>query len=185
MIRKIREAMTAVQIEIHYTKKEILELYMNQVYFGAGVYGVEAASQCYFSKHVSQLTLNECAVLAGIIQLPERYRPDKADNFKRTLARRSAVLKAMLSMQYLAKKDVDAVTQEGVPARPATDVSKRAPYFVEMVRQYCEQKYGDDLLYNGGLTIYTTLDQSAQDSIESAAAVAPEVPAGEDERLFP
>jgi penicillin-binding protein 1A len=168
MIRKIREAMTAVQIEQYYTKREILELYVNQVYLGAGVYGVEAASQCYFSKHVSQLTLNECAVLAGCIQLPERYRPDKQSNLRRTTVRRAAVLKSMQSMRFLDKKQVAEVMAMGVPSSPQTDVSKRAPYFIEMVRKYCEQKYGDDLLYNGGLTIYTTLDPYAQDSTDAA-----------------
>jgi penicillin-binding protein 1A len=168
MIRKVREAMTAVQIEQYYTKREILELYLNQVYLGAGVYGMEAASQCYFSKHVSKLTRNECAVLAGIIQLPERYRPDKPANAKNTLARRDQVLKSMVSMHFLEKKAAAEVMQEGLPSNPQSDVSKRAPYFVEMVRKYCEQKYGDDLLYNGGLTIYTTLDPPAQDSIDKA-----------------
>ncbi len=168
MVRKIREAMTAMQIEQYYAKSEILELYLNQVYLGAGVYGVEAASQCYFSKHVSQLSLNECAVLAGLIQLPERYRPDRKANLKNTAARRARVLAAMVSMHYLDRAAADAVDKADVPSRPQTDVSKCAPYFVEMVRQYCEQKYGDDMLYNGGLTIYTTLDPGAQDSTETA-----------------
>jgi penicillin-binding protein 1A len=171
MIRKVREAMTAVQIEQYYTKQEILELYLNQVYLGAGVYGVEAASQSYFSKHVSQLSMNECAVLAGLIQLPERFRPDKPGNLKRTAVRRAAVLKAMLSMDFIDRKIADSVSAMEVPSRPQTDVSKRAPYFIEMVRKYCEQKYGDDLLYNGGLTIYTTLDPEAQDSTDAAVTV--------------
>ncbi|HUI91548.1 MAG TPA: PBP1A family penicillin-binding protein [Chitinivibrionales bacterium] len=168
MIRKVREAMTAIQIEQFYTKRQILELYLNQVYLGAGVYGMEAASQCYFSKHVSKLTLNECAVLAGIIQLPERYRPDRPSNLKNTLARRDQVLKSMVSMRFLDNASAAGVMKEGLPSNPKSDVSERAPYFVEMVRKYCEQKYGDDLLYNGGLTIYTTLDPAAQDSIDKA-----------------
>jgi len=170
MIRKIREAMTAVQVEQYYTKREILELYLNQVYLGGGVYGVEAASQSYFSKHVSGLSLNECAVLAGLIQLPERFRPDKQSNLKRSAVRRSAVLKAMLSMKFIDKKQADEVMVMDVPTNPQSDVSKRAPYFIEMVRKYCEQKYGDDLLYNGGLTVYTTLDPLAQDSTDAATA---------------
>jgi penicillin-binding protein 1A len=170
MVRKIREAMTAVQIEQYYAKNEILEFYLNQVYLGAGVYGVEAASQCYFSKHVSKLTLNECAILAGLIQLPERYRPDRKANLKNTVARRTRVLAAMVSMHFLDKATADSVDKTAIPAKPQLDVSKRAPYFVEMVRQYCEQKYGDDMLYNGGLTIYTTLDPVAQDSTEKATA---------------
>ena len=166
LIRKVREAMTAVQIEKYYTKREILELYLNQVYFGAGVYGVESASRCYFNKPVSKLNLNECSVLAGIIQLPERYRPDKNANHKRILARRSKVLQAMEKMRFIDGKAVETVSQSPIPCNPQKDISQRAPYFVEYIRQYCEQKYGDDVLYNGGLTIFTTLDAEAQDSIE-------------------
>jgi penicillin-binding protein 1A len=166
MIRKIREAMTAVQIETYYTKREILELYLNQVYFGAGVYGVESAAHYYFNKPVSKLDLNECSVLAGIIQLPERYRPDKKDNNRRITIRRSKVLQAMEKMSFIDKKTAEALSNSPIPCNPETDISKRAPYFVEYIRQYCEQKYGDDMLYNGGLTIYTTVDVEAQDSIE-------------------
>ena len=170
MVRKIREAMTAVQIESYYTKKEILELYLNQVYFGAGVYGVEAAARCYFNKPVSKIDLNECAVLAGVIQLPERFRPDRPANLKRTAARRGAVLRAMQKMHFIDEKAVEIVLTKPIPCNPHKDISQRAPYFVELVRQYAEQKYGDDALYNGGLTIYTTLDPEAQDSVEKAAA---------------
>ena len=166
MIRKIREAMTAVQIEQYYTKKEILELYLNQVYFGAGVYGVESAARHYFNKSVSKLNLNECSVLAGIIQLPERYRPDKKSNATRLIARRGKVLQAMEKMRFVNEQTVKTVSALPIPYNPQKDISQRAPYFVEYIRQYCEQKYGDDLLYNGGLTIYTTLDAEAQDSIE-------------------
>ncbi|HAJ80680.1 MAG TPA: hypothetical protein DCO75_13025, partial [Fibrobacteres bacterium] len=166
MIRKIREAMTAVQIETYYTKKEILELYLNQVYFGAGVYGVESAAHYYFNKPVSKLDLNECSVLAGIIQLPERYRPDKKDNNRRITIRRSKVLQAMEKMNFIDKKNAETLSNSPVPCNPENDISKRSPYFVEYIRQYCEQKYGDDMLYNGGLTIYTTIDVDAQDSIE-------------------
>jgi penicillin-binding protein 1A len=170
MVRKIREAMTAVQIETYYTKKEILELYLNQVYFGAGVYGVEAAAHCYFNKPVSKLDLNECAVLAGVIQLPERYRPDKQTNQKRITARRGAVLRAMQTMHFIDDRAIEVVSKQSIPCNPHKDISQRAPYFVELVRQYAEQKYGDDALYNGGLTIYTTLDLEAQDSVEKAAS---------------
>jgi penicillin-binding protein 1A len=158
--------MTAVQIEAYYTKKEILELYLNQVYFGAGVYGVESAAHHYFNKPVSNLDLNECSILAGIIQLPERYRPDKKANAKRIEARRGKVLQAMVKMRFITKQEMDAVVLLAIPLNQQKDTYGRAPYFVEYVRQYCEQKYGDDLLFNGGLTIYTTLDVEAQDSIE-------------------
>ena len=166
MVRKIREAMTAVQIESYYTKPQILELYLNQVYFGAGVFGVEAASRCYFNKSVSELDLNECATIAGIIQRPEAYRPDKPGNLKRMVARRNAVLHAMRSMHFIDRKTSRALAKTTIPCDSIGYVSQHAPYFVEMVRQYIEKKYGDDKLYNGGLIIHTTLDAPAQDSAE-------------------
>ncbi|MBD3239545.1 MAG: PBP1A family penicillin-binding protein [Chitinivibrionales bacterium] len=170
LVRKIREALTALQLESYYTKREILESYLNQVYLGAGVYGVQAASRKYFSKDVSELTLNECAVLAGTIQLPERYRPDKEENIKRITARRNTVLRAMGVMEFIDKKTVEKISAEPIPSNPLEAPPRRAPYFVEMVRQEISRKYGDDALYNGGLTIYTTLDPVAQDTIERAAA---------------
>ena len=168
LIRKVREAMTAVQIELYYTKNEILELYLNMVYLGAGVYGVEAASQRYFSKSVSELTINECTVLAGCIQLPERYRPDKMENRQRIIDRRNTVLRAMKKMKFISNEMAQSTISDTIPNNPQFRVSKKAPYFVEMVRQYMEQKYGEDKLYNGGLTIHTTLDPFAQDSTDKA-----------------
>ncbi|MBD3391078.1 MAG: PBP1A family penicillin-binding protein [Chitinivibrionales bacterium] len=168
LIRKIREAMTAVQIEHYYTKREILELYLNQVYLGAGVYGVEAASQRYYSKPVSELTLNECAVLAGLIQLPEHYRPDKPENLERVTKRRNAVIRAMRKMRFIDRREAAAVLADSIPSNPQKRGSKTAPYLMEMVRQHVEKTYGERLLYNGGLSIYTTLDPVAQDSAERA-----------------
>ncbi|MGD9201766.1 MAG: transglycosylase domain-containing protein, partial [Chitinispirillia bacterium] len=170
IVRKIREAMTAIQIESYYTKTEILELYLNMVYLGAGVYGVEAASQRYFSKSASELNLNECAVLAGCIQLPERYRPDKKKNQQRTIDRRNTVLRAMKKMKFISKEVLKIAINDTIPCNPQFRVSKKAPYFVEMVRQYMENKYGEEKLYNGGLTIYSTLDPIAQDSTDKAVA---------------
>ena len=171
IIRKIREILTAVKIESYYTKDEIMELYLNMVYLGAGVYGVEAASQRYFNKDVTQLTLNECATLAGCIQLPERYRPDKKDNNSRTEARRNTVLRAMRKMGYITSEQLRTVSIEPVPSNPQQEISQKAPYFIEMVRQYMEKKYGEDLLYNGGLSIYTTLNLQAQDSTDAAVSL--------------
>ncbi len=168
MIRKIREAMTAVQIESYYTKKEILELYLNMVYLGAGVYGVEAASQRYFSKSVNELTLNECAVLAGCIQRPEHYRPDRKKNLNRTTTRRNIVIKSMRKQSFISREKAKSIINDSIPSNPQEVVSKKGPYFVEMVRRYMEKKYGEHLLYNGGLTIYTTLDPVAQDSTDKA-----------------
>jgi penicillin-binding protein 1A len=169
LVRKIREALTATQLESYYTKDEILESYLNQVYLGAGVYGVQAAAQNYFSKDIDSLDMNECAVLAGMIQLPERYRPDRAENITRITARRNTVLRAMRIMGYLDSPAVDSLCKAPIPVNPLARTTVRAPYFIEMVRQEVAGKYGDDMLYNGGLTIYTTLDPVGQDSLERAA----------------
>lgn len=169
LVRKFREVLTAIQIESYYTKKEILELYLNQVYLGGGTYGVEAASQKYFSKPVSELTLNECAVLAGTIQLPEYYRPDKSKNIPRITVRRNSVLRGMERMGVIDETIAEATRKDSVRANPKQPTAKSAPYFVDMVRGYVSERYGDKALYEGGLTIYTTVDPVGQDSADAAA----------------
>ncbi len=170
LIRKIREILTAIQLEAYYTKDEIMELYLNMVYLGAGVYGVEAASQRYFSKPVKELTLNECAVLAGCIQLPEYYRPDRKKNHKRTTIRRRSVLIGMRKMGFISKATAKQVAADSIPSNPQPAVSKKAPYFIEVVRRHMEKTYGEHKLYNGGLSIYTTLDVKAQDTTDWAVS---------------
>ncbi|MFW5775413.1 MAG: penicillin-binding transpeptidase domain-containing protein, partial [Chitinivibrionales bacterium] len=120
---------------------------------------------------VTQLTVTECAVLAGMIQLPEHYRPDKEKNLDRIRWRRNAVVRSMEITGALAKTDAQRIINDTIPSNPQKKTSKVAPYFVEMVRQYIERNYGEKALYNGGLTIHTTLDPVAQDSAEQAAAV--------------
>ncbi len=170
IVRKIREIMTSVQIEFHYTKEEILELYLNQVYLGNGGYGMGVAASQYFTKPVRTLTLNECATLAGMIQSPEYYRPDKKKNIARITVRRNSVIHAMLAMHYITAKQAKEVLAMEIPSNPAQDISKEAPYFIEQVRKYVIQKYGEDELYTNGLTIYSTLDPLAQDSAEISLA---------------
>ena len=164
--RKLREVLTAIQLESCYTKDEILELYLNQVYLGAGVYGVQAASLYYFNKPASKLTLNECATLAGLIQLPEHYRPDREDNLPRMTDRRNTVLKAMRGVKAIDNNEYRSAVALPIETDIHPRAAARGSYFVEMVRRYVSDKYGDDQLYNGGLTIHTTLDPVAQDSSE-------------------
>ncbi|MBN1575765.1 MAG: transglycosylase domain-containing protein, partial [Chitinispirillaceae bacterium] len=166
LIRKLREALTAVMFEACYTKNEIFELYMNQVYLGAGAYGFEAASLYYFGKHASELDLNECATLGGVIQLPERYRPDKKENLPRMTERRNKVLAAMRNMKKIDKTAYLETIALPIETNPQQKAAGSGSYFMEMVRKYVSDKYGDDLLLNGGLTIHTTLDPVAQDSSE-------------------
>jgi len=167
-IRKIREVLTAIQLERTYTKREILELYLNQAYLGAGVYGVQAAAEHYFSKSVYDLTLNECAVIAGIIQLPEHHRPDREANRERITSRRNVVLRSMVLIGAVDERTAQAAIDEPVEARPKVYAPPKAPYYIEMVRRYVAEKYGDEQLYNAGLVIQTTLDPVAQDSAEAS-----------------
>ena len=168
MIRKIREALTAVKLEMYYTKGEILELYLNQVYLGAGTYGVEAAAQRYFSKSIAECDLNELSTIAGIIQLPEHYRPDREANIPRITQRRNTVLRAMRTTGSITAAQLQTITHEDIPVNVRSESSRMAPYFVEMVRQEAARRFGDNALYNAGFTIYTTLDPRAQDSTERA-----------------
>lgn len=184
LIRKIREALTAIQLESCYTKDEILELYLNQVYLGAGVYGVEAASEYYFNKHVEELSLTESALLGGLIQLPEHYRPDRKRNIPRITQRRNTVLKAMLSMKFIDRRTYKEATAQEVICNPKKKVSEVGAYYIEMVRRYIAAKYGDAVLYNGGLTIHTTLNAVAQDSSERSATRGVAVLQGRLNRLF-
>ncbi|MCU0609866.1 MAG: PBP1A family penicillin-binding protein, partial [Chitinispirillaceae bacterium] len=169
IVRKLREMLTAIQLESCYTKQEILELYLNQVYLGGGVWGVGAASEQYFMKPVGKLDLNECATLAGVIQQPERYRPDRQKNLSRLTARRNAVLAAMKETGAISKASFASVKNEPVPAHPAQERAAVGGYFLEMVRKYVSDKFGDDQLYNGGFAIHTTLDRDGQYAAERAA----------------
>lgn len=170
IIRKLREVLTAIQLESCYTKEEIIELYLNQVYLGAGVYGVEAASEYYFSKHASELDLNQCATIAGLIQTPEKYRPDKAKNIAKITKRRNEVLNALRETGVISKATMKATVAMPITTKISIVQGGTGAYFTEMVRKYVSDKYGDDQLYNGGLTIYTTLDRAAQDSSEKGVS---------------
>lgn len=164
--RKIKEALLAIEIEKHYSKDKILELYLNQVYFGHGAYGAEAAAQTYFKKPVEQLTLVEAATLAGLPRAPNYYSPitDK----ERAMRRRDHVLARMLDREFITKEQ--AAQAAGVSFNEALFVRTRnlAPYFVEYVRQELEEKYGTYSVYHGGLKIYTTLNIAMQRSADEA-----------------
>jgi penicillin-binding protein 1A len=159
--RKIKEALLAIQIEKRYTKREIFTLYCNQIYFGHGAYGVEAASRLYFSKRSKDLTLEGAALIAGIIQTPERQSP--YIDVKRATRRRNYVLQRMADEGYLTKAASEAAQQKPVEVKgqPQQEESL-APFFVEEVRKYLERKYGAKQLYENGLSVYTSLDADLQ-----------------------
>ncbi len=159
--RKIKEALLAIQIEKRYTKREIFTLYCNQIYFGHGAYGVEAASRLYFGKRSKDLTLDEAALIAGIIQLPERQSPFV--DLHRATRRRNYVLQRMADEGYLTQAAADAATKKPVEVRgQAVPDESIAPFFVEEVRKYLERTYGAKQLYENGLSVYTSLDVELQ-----------------------
>jgi penicillin-binding protein 1A len=165
--RKIKEALLAIQIEKRYTKREIFTLYCNQIYFGHGAYGVEAASRLYFDKRTKDLSLEEAALIAGIIQTPERQSPYV--DLRRAMRRRNYVLQRMADEGYLSKADADAAAKRPIVVRgqPAPEESI-APFFVEEVRKYLERRYGAKQLYESGLAVHTSLDPALQEAATRA-----------------
>jgi penicillin-binding protein 1A len=164
--RKIKEAMLAIDIEKHYSKDKILELYLNQVYFGHGAYGVEAAAHTYFKKSVDQLNLSEAATLAGLPRAPSYYSP--ITDRERAIRRRDHVLARMVERGFITKEQAAQVS--GIPFDESSFARTRnlSPYFVEYIRQDLEEKYGTYMIYHGGLKIYTTLNIGMQRSADGA-----------------
>lgn len=161
IIRKIREIVLAVQIEHRFSKPEILQLYLNEIYLGSGAYGVKAAAKRYFNKDLSELTTGEAALLVGLIPSPGNYNPFA--NPQRAKARRNLVLQVMHDQGYINKEDLDKAKEEPLPEKePAAEGDKPGLYFIEHIRRILEPKYGTETLWKGGLNIYTTLDIDQQ-----------------------
>lgn len=164
--RKMKEFLTAIKIEQTYSKQQILEMYLNQHYFGKGAYGIEAAAETYFSKSAEQLTLPECAILVGLLKSPNRYNP--IGHPERAIARRNIVYNSLVEFGKISRKMADSLQALPLEIRPRTENEGWAPYFTETVRQYLSSKYGEDALYNSGLTVNTTLDLRYQRYAEEA-----------------
>jgi penicillin-binding protein 1A len=159
--RKIKESLVAMQIEKRYMKEEIFTMYCNQIYWGHGAYGVEAASQVYFGKPVGDVTLEEAALIAGIIQGNVRQSPYV--NMDAARRRRNYALERMAVEGYITREVAEAAKARAIATRgePAQDTSI-APYYIEEVRKYIEAKYGAKALYENGLTVRTSLDAELQ-----------------------
>ncbi len=169
--RKIREFITAVQIERNYTKEEILEMYLNVAYFGRSAYGIAAASQIYFGKNPSNLTLGETAILIAMLKGPGIYDPFKHRDA--AINRRNTVLSQMTKYGYITEAEEKTARQEQLSLRPINEQQAGgiAPHFVEWIRQQLVQKaekYGLDI-YRDGLSVYTTLDSRMQRYANRAA----------------
>jgi penicillin-binding protein 1A len=165
--RKIKEAILAIQIEKRYTKNEIFTLYCNQMYFGHGVYGVQAASRLYFGKPAKDLTLEEAALIAGILQGNVRQSPYV--NMDAAVRRRNYALTRMAEVGFISETEADAARKKPIVLRgePSTPASV-APYFIEEVRKELEGRFGAKQLYENGLSIQTALDVSLQETANRA-----------------
>jgi penicillin-binding protein 1A len=159
--RKIKEILVAIQIEKRYTKREIFTFYANQIHLGHGTSGVEAASRLYFNKHAKDVTLEEAAMLAGIIQSPARQSPFV--NRAAAARRRNYVLQQMAENGYISQQQSEAAQAKPIVTRGQPQpVKSIAPFFAEEVRQYLEQKYGAKRLYEAGLSVQTGVDYGLQ-----------------------
>ncbi|OEU47048.1 MAG: hypothetical protein BA872_01675 [Desulfobacterales bacterium C00003060] len=168
IMRKLKEAFLALQIERRYTKDEILELYLNQIYFGSGAYGVEAAASTYFGKPAGELTLAESALIAGMPKSPSRYSP--LVNRPLALRRRASVLKQMAQNSMITQNQLTEAKLSTLQLAKSEDISIRASYFVAYVQALLEKKFGGDRVYRTGLTVYTTLNYKMQEFAEKAVA---------------
>src|SRR5438105_3821337 len=161
--RKVKEALLTIQIEKRYTKEEIFTLYCNQMYFGHGAYGVEAASRLYFAKSAKDLTIEEAALIAGILQGNVRQSPYV--NMDAALRRRNYALDRMADVHFITPQQAAEAKKKPIVTRgdPSMQSATTAPYFLEEVRKELEARYGAKQLYENGLTVQTGLDLKLQD----------------------
>lgn len=164
MSRKLREFVTAVQIERNYTKEEIIEMYLNVAFFGRSAYGITSASQVYFGKKPIELSVGESALLVGMLKGPGAYDPFRKQ--KRSLDRRATVLSQMVKYGFLSESEKSRIVEQPLALRPLEEIHQTgiAPHFVEWIRQQLLQRaeiYGFDI-YRDGLSVYTTLDSRMQ-----------------------
>ena len=164
--RKIREALLALEIERRFTKDEILEFYMNQIYLGSGAYGVQAAAQIYFGKTVAQLTLAESAMIAGLPKAPTRFNPKT--NPGKALKRRNLVIDRMRVSGFISEAQATTALEEPMQLVPrAANIVPEAAYFIEKIRLRLSRRYRQSL-YKSGLQIHTTIDMGLQRIVHQA-----------------
>lgn len=167
IIRKIKEAFIAKELEHKYTKDEILTMYLNQIYFGQGAYGIESASMYYFNKHVQNLDIAEAATLAAIPKSPNYFNP--FENPQESKKRQELVIDQMVKYGFISAADGNAAKAEKLvfSTTHKTNSDPRS-YFFDMITQKVIEEVGADALYKGGLKIYTTLDPDMQKAAENA-----------------
>jgi len=165
--RKVKEMLFAMQLERHFTKEEILELYLNKVYFGDGLYGAEAASRGFFDKSASNLSLAEAALLAGLLKAPSAYAPTASA--RKAEARQAVVLRAMLDHKSITEAEYRDAIQAPVYIRDGLRAGEPyGRYFKDEVKQQLVQQFGSERVSEGGLQVYTTIDLPMQQAAEAA-----------------
>lgn len=166
--RKFKEMTLALRIEQRYTKQEILSLYLNQIYFGSGAYGVEAAARIYFGKRARDMNISESALLVGLPRSPKYYSPFKSPQSAE--GRRAYVLNRMAATGVISRAQAEEAKKAPLPVQTAVKAGGPSPYFVEYVRQKVEERFGSSILYSGGLNIYTSINDELQSYAEQAVA---------------
>lgn len=165
--RKVREVILAIELDRRYSKDQILEWYLNQVPFGQNAYGVESASQLYFGKSVSEISLAEAAILAAIIKAPYRLSPYQESGKKELLARQNFILDKMVIKNYISQEEAERAKREELKFRERK-ILLRAPYFTLYVLKNLEKKYSREYLESAGLNVYTTLNWDLQQIAEES-----------------
>lgn len=169
-LRKYQELVLAQEIERRYSKQEILEMYLNSVYFGHGAFGIQAASQAYFGKDAKDLDLAESSLLAGLVTAPSQLDPIKGDKTK-ALSRQKFVLDEMAQKKFITTDQASKAAQTNLSfVNPDERQAYQAPHFALMVRDQLIQKYGEEEVIRGGWTVYTTLDLPWQQFAEKTVA---------------
>jgi penicillin-binding protein 1A len=164
--RKFQEILLSIQIERRYTKQQIMTLYANQMYIGNGLYGFAAGADYFFNKPIEQLSLEEAAMLSGLVQRPSATSPITTP--KACMARRNHVLDRMVAEQYITREQAESAKKQPIVLRLHQPSNDMAPYFIEEVRQYLEAKYGTDTVHEKGLKVYTTLNMDMQRAAQEA-----------------
>jgi penicillin-binding protein 1A len=162
--RKIQEQLTAVLLERTYTKREIIEKYFNRMLFGRGAHGIEAAARRFFGKRAKEMSIDECALLVGLLKGPYYYSP--VNHPQRAKDRRNLVLRQMFRAGYITPSEYRSARLRPIVLKPLDEATGDAPYFTEHVRQYIERTYGLKYLYKDGVSVLTTLDSRVQQIAE-------------------
>ncbi|ETR68570.1 MAG: 1A family penicillin-binding protein, partial [Candidatus Magnetoglobus multicellularis str. Araruama] len=164
--RKIKEAILAFQLERRYTKKEILTRYLNQVYFGSGAYGIKSAAKIYFGKNLDELTISECALIAGLPKAPSWYSPFV--NLKKATQRKNIVLKQMFDRDILTTNEYKDAHDEPIVLQKKDKPANKPIFFLDTVRSSLENKFGAEYIYQKGLRVQTTIDIELQQVCEQS-----------------